>query len=878
MDVLRKAVPEGIVLLENDGTLPLIKGEKIALFGRASFEYVKSGMGSGGRVTTSYQTDIRTELKKIVEIDKTVDDYYLDFVKNNPLERRDDIWNFIPIPNHPVLDEELVKNASLRNGKAIFILSRLSGESVDFLKEKGQAFLLDEEYNAIKLISKYFSKFCVLINSGNIIDMNWVKELNIKSVAYVWQGGQDGGTGTVDALLGINPPSGKLSDTIIIDPTKDPAYYHFGDTKKNIHVEDIFVGYRYYETFDKENVLYPFGYGLTYTNFEITPIGFKKVENGVLFSVKIKNIGNYKGKEVVQVYASCPQGKLGKPARVLIGYEKTEELQINQEQTLDIACDFYSFSSYDDSGITGYPFSYVLEGGEYCFYIGNSVRNAKFAYSMLIEETTLLCKCSQNLAPQEDFEKITTVNGVDFTYEKAQKSQLSPNKKRDANIPKALEITGDKGIKLIDVKNGKHSLDEFVSQLSVKDLKELMSAEGFGSYKSPMPGTTGSYGGLTKELSNFGIPVVTMCDGPSGVRLECGATANLVPSGTLLACSFNRKINEEVYKVVAKDMVKYQVDVLLSPGMNIHRSLLCGRNFEYFSEDPFLAGTIATAQCKSLYEEGVFATVKHFAVNSQETERNSENEVLSERALREIFLKAFEIPIRSGYVKQIMTSYNKINGTFANSSYDLLTEILRNEWNYDGMVMTDWWPSTDDDEKFGYSNNDGGITGTRGFASLVRSQNDMHSVVYDTVNTKTNIYESIENGSLALGELQRNAKNILKFCMQTRAMDNITSLKTFECKNAFEEVEFLNNTADATIKERGVIMCELEYISNADILEQITVGVNVNNLDGRTTNIIVQGTNGKVGKIKFAFYTEKDENHIVVLPQITALKIRFYKD
>ena len=862
----RKAIPEGIVLLENDGALPLKESENIALFGRGQFEYLKSGSGSGGRVNCPYVTNVYDEIKGRVTLDNSVTQFYRDFIKQNPFDAGDG-WKPCFCQTDAVPSEKLVRDAAASSDKAIYIICRNVGESFDYEKVEGNWYLSQQEDATLSLLSQHFKNVIVLLNSGNIMDMSWVKKYNIGTVAYIWQGGQEGGAGTVDALMGDVAPSGRLTDTIAKSPEDYPCDDCFGDMQKNIHKEDIYVGYRYFETFAQDKVLYPFGFGLNYTTFTQDITDVQKDDDIITVSVLVKNIGNYSGKDVVQVYFSAPQGTLGKPARELIAFKKTNALMPGESQQITLQINIRDMACYDDCGKTGYPFAWVLESGEYNVFVGQNIRDAKQCFAFHLDETRLVKQCVQALAPVEEFDRMINADGK-IGFEKATLKQYDLAERINQNLPEALEITGDKGIMLQDVASGKNTLDEFIAQFDVKALTEIVRGEGFASPKATYQGTASCFAGITKSWNEKGVPVVTTCDGPSGIRMESSAQATCIPVGALLASAWAPELFEGMYDCLAQEMKHYDVDILLGPGMNIHRSGLCGRNFEYFSEDPYLTGVYADKISSYFTQKGFYATIKHFAVNSQELNRRDENEVLSERALREIYLRAFEIAVKGGSVKAIMTSYNRINGIHTSGSYDLTTTILRDDWGYDGFVMTDWGTTMDD------PNN--GTDKNTNLATMVKAQNDIYKVKGDSALCVDDQQEALKNGYLTVGELQRCAKNLLQFTMQTYAFrsgkkQNVNELSDAnECvyhKNLLEEklqictdhIKIYQHTPRRRIQleleESGMYCGEILYNLKGNQLEQKDILVYVDNCGGiRMVGIVT----GKQEKQRFRIYVDKN--------------------
>ena len=769
----RQAVAEGQVLLLNQNhVLPLPKGSHVAVFGRMQLHYYKSGTGSGGMVNVNKVTGILEALEESedVQVYEPLVGVYREWEKDHPFDEGVG-WGNEPWSQEEMeLNEALVEEAAEKNEYAIVILARTAGEDKDNKMLEGAYCLTSIEEDMLQKVRKSFAKMIVLLNTGNIMDMSFMDKYRPDAVMYVWQGGMIGGLGTVDVLTGKVCPSGRLSDTIAAQMTDYPADPYFGGLEQNLYVEDIYVGYRYFESAAKSKVLYPFGFGLSYTTFSMEADGFSYAENQVSFVMKVTNTGSVAGKEVVQVYAKAPLGKLGKPARVLIDFKKTKELMPGECETLTFAIPTSVFASYNEVSTAGMPVGWVLEAGEYTIYAGGNVRDVYAVGSFTLDELQIVEECRNALAPTTAFKrmKMTAANehaeaaGVyEIAMEEVPLRVVSPEEKRNAELPEGCEITGDRGIKLADVKAGKATLDEFVAQLTEEELASIVRGEGMGSPKVTA-GTAAAFGGVTKSLLEKGIPCGCCDDGPSGMRLDSGMKAFSLPNGTLLACTFNTQLNEELYAFTAVEMIKNRVDILLGPGMNIHRHPLNGRNFEYFSEDPLLTGKMAAAQVRGLKSAGVTGSLKHFCGNNQETRRHTSNSIISERALREIYLRGFEIAVKEAKADAVMTTYGPVNGIWTSSNYDLVTDILRKQWGFEGVAMTDWWA---------YVCREGDKPAKTDFATMVKAQNDLYMVCPDSEKNEhgDNTVESLHDGSLTLGELQRCAKNICRFMMNTHA-------------------------------------------------------------------------------------------------------------
>ena len=774
-----KTAAEGIVMLENkDRVLPLKTGAHVALFGRMQIHYYKSGTGSGGMVNVHHVTDIREGLNDCgsITLDAELMDIYDKWDAENPIDAGlgwgKEAWSQAEMP----VSSELAEKLAGRNDYAVIIIARTAGEDRDNSAEKGAYFLSDSEEEMLANVTKAFDKTIVLLNVGNIIDMSFVEKYNIKGVLYVWQAGMIGGISVARVLTGKENPSGCLPDTIAKELEDYSSNANFlKDIKEDIYQEDIFVGYRYFSTFDKEDVLYPFGFGLSYTDFELKDPVFAVENDIVTVSVTVKNIGEVSGKKAVMLYCKAPDGKLSKPSRVLAGFTKTGNIPSGCEEKVTITAPFRRFASFDDDGRTGLGSTgFVLEKGSYEFFLGSDFMSAKSVASFDLPEARLLEKLDNALLPTKPYKRLTAIPNGDGTYSKGEED--TPLKSIDFlatrmdRVRPEIPQTGDKGIKLADVKHGKNTMDEFVAQLTDEDLCLIIRGEGMGSPKVTI-GTAAAFGGVTKELKAMGVPTLCCTDGPSGMRLDSGKKAFSLPNGTCLASTFNVELVEELYTYLGIEMLSNKIDALLGPGINIHRHPLNGRNFEYFSEDPLLTGLMAAAQVRALEKSGVTPVIKHFCANNRETNRREMSSRVSSRALREIYLPAFEIAIREGGARCVMTSYNRINDTYSANLYDQNTMILREQWGFTGLVMTDWWAYINKEVSIAEKYN------LEDHSVMARSQNDVYMVC--TCVEKENLleadtYKELTEGdgsNITRAELQRNAINILNFAMNTPAMD-----------------------------------------------------------------------------------------------------------
>lgn len=793
-----QVVSEGIVMLKNEHqALPLKPHEEIALFGRIQFHYYKSGTGSGGMVNVSKVTNIVDGLQESgIKLNQELLDVYHKWDNENPFDLGDgwgkEPWSQKEMP----LEDSLAARAAKRCQTAIAVIGRTAGEEQDNSLTEGSFLLSSDEKQMLTTVRRHFSKMIVLLNVGNIIDMNELLEIAPDAILYVWQGGMTGGTGTADVLTGKISPCGKLTDTIAKHVEDYPSAPYFGDPVRNFYSEDIYVGYRYFETFAPDKVLYPFGFGLSYTTFQIKTNDITELSDKWDFIITVTNTGSCSGKEVVQIYCEAPQGKLGKPVRVLCGYEKTNTLSPGESQTVTISVSKTQTASYDDSGISGHAHCFILEEGDYHFYVGTDVRHAVKTYTCTQNGTLVISSHQQALAPVEAFERIKPVlstDGYELQMEPVPLSEVDETKRRLENLPKEIPFTGDRGIRLCDVRKGTHTMEEFIAQMTDYDLACVIRGEGMNSPRVTA-GTASAFGGVSQELEALGVPCGCCDDGPSGMRLDCGTKAFSLPNGTMMACTFNRTLLTELFALTGLEMIANKVDCLLGPGMNIHRHPLNGRNFEYFSEDPYLTGTIASAQLHGLHQSGVTGTIKHFCGNNQETNRHDTNGVISERALREIYLKGFEIAVKEGHADSVMTTYGPINGVWTAGSFDLTTQILRNDWGFTGFTMTDWWANI---------NRRGQAVDKSDFAAMAIAQNDVYMVCAIGAENDDNILASLENGTLQRSELQRNAANICRFLMNTQAMARLEGTET--------KIDIINRPADESdVDESSVKFYELD--------------------------------------------------------------------
>lgn len=721
----KEAAKEGMVLLKNrEDILPLKKGTRVALFGKGTFDYVKGGGGSGD-VTVAYIRNLYEGLKMqkdIVSIFEPLCDYY-----RKDVERQYAEGSVPGMTIEPAVPVELLETAKAYTDTAVISICRFSGEGWDrksivdrdnknsWESEQDMAarsakifangdFCLSEEESAmVDAVKKNFSKVVVVMNVGGMVDTSWfVHEDAIGAVLMAWQGGMEGGLAAAELLVGKGNPSGKLSDTFAQTLEDYPSTGDFHESKDYVnYTEDIYVGYRYFETVpgaDKK-VNYPFGFGMSYTTFHMEVLSAEEKAGEIQIQVQVTNTGKRDGREVAQVYFEAPQGRLGKPKKQLISFAKTRALKPGESQRLYLSFAPEEMASYDDMGKVRRA-AYVLEKGDYLFHVGTSVRDTvQLDYVYQVKEDTVVSQLESRLTPSclpkrmladGSYEKLPQTEGNDPDANELERipademEGYAPALRGRGRYQLWKELYKKDAHTFKEVAEGKLSAEEFLSQLTDEEVAHLLGGQ-------PNTGVANTFG--YGNLPEYGIPSVMTADGPAGLRIapECNVTTTCWPCSTLLACSWNPEVVEAVGLAGGAEVKENNIAMWLTPAVNIHRSPLCGRNFEYYSEDPYLAGKLASAMVRGIQANHIGATVKHFALNNKETNRKNSDSRVSERAAREIYLKAFEIIVREAKPWSIMTSYNIINGHRASENADLLDGILRKEWGFDGCITTDWW-------------------------------------------------------------------------------------------------------------------------------------------------------------------------------------------
>ena len=747
--VAKKAAEEGIVLLKNEGRLlPLEKGKRLALFGSGAGRTIKGGTGSGD-VNERSSVSVAEGLENAgfaVTTKSWIEDYeraYMDARnewKQTILKEAEggDAEIFFQtyakhafrIPSGRMMTEEEVKEAD--TDTALYVISRIAGEGADRFAEKGDYYLTDAEEEQIAFVCSHFAHVVLLINTGAQIDLSILeKQPKIEAVLFMVQAGMEGGNAVARVLTGEVNPSGKLTDTWGVAYEDYPAAKTFshnnGNVRKEYYEEGIYVGYRYFDRFGK-CPRYAFGYGLSYTEFALdlkkAEIKVSKEDQTIAVSVPVKNIGEIPGKEVVQVYGSCPQEGIPKEYKRLLGYAKTGLLKSGETEVVSVAFPVKALASFEEG-----KSAWILEKGMYALRAGTCSDSLSLIGGLEVKEEAVIEKTTPICERKEALQEVEPPKAEAMEYEASWKKELLAKElpvyplvgkceaREDGPQTEMEKMAKDLAEKLTD---------EELIHLVVGEVNKSQNANALGSAGIMVPGAAGETSSILSQ--KYGIPGLPMADGPAGLRLSKTYEVNekdgsiyarglldaleggfftdgkehegarkyyqyctAFPVGTLLAQTWNRGLLEEVGQAVAEEMEEFGITWWLAPGMNIHRDPMCGRNFEYYSEDPVVSGLSAAAITKGVQSRhGVGTTIKHFACNNQEDNRKGSDSILSERTLREIYLKGFEIAVKEAKPMAIMTSYNLVNGVHSANSYDLCTTVARGEWGFRGIIMTDW--------------------------------------------------------------------------------------------------------------------------------------------------------------------------------------------
>lgn len=796
LQIAYQAACEGMVLLKNDGTLPF-KTEKIALYGAGATKTIKGGTGSGEVNERKSVTILEGLEDRGFEITtrKWIDDYNKGFVDaeeayKEEKKKRVNIFKFGTIMNmlfdnfrfpagRAITEEDV---AASDTDCCIYVLSRQAGEGGDRRAEKGDIFLTDEEEAAIRFCAENYAHFLLVINSGSAMDMAFAEQIpGINAILYLCQLGMEGGHAFADVVSGAVSPSGKLSDTWAKQyadiPFSDEYSYLNGNLEDEFYKEGIYVGYRYFDSFGVEPA-YPFGFGLGYTDFSIHSSGVFVEGRKITVKADVCNIGaQYSGKEVAQLYVSAPHGALHKEYQSLAAFAKTETLAPGSHQLLDLSFDLKNLSSYrEEDGC------YILEAGDYVLRLGNSSRNTIVVGVVTVPEEIIVSKHEHICPIQKPFEEL-------HAPERA-------GEQIDAGLPRVLVdasafVTEQFNYQTPSADCEDPKVQEFVKTLTLKEMVDIVVGIGMigGKTRFNLPGSVGN---TTSKFWDRGLANVALCDGPAGLRIQKRSTvekngtikpvdlalsimeafpsfvkkvlvgdpqknpvvyqyATAFPVANALAQSWNTELMYQVGCAIYREMKEYGCTYWLAPAINIHRNPLCGRNFEYFSEDPKLTGAMASAIIRGVQQEdGYYVTIKHFACNNMEENRNFVSSNLSERTLREIYLRGFEICVREGNAKSVMTSYNKLNGVYTPNSYDLCTKALRNEWSFNGVVMTDW-----------FSTNKGQASN----AIAMQAGNDL--IMPGGISFKQEILHGVKSGQISEEDVRRCCSRVVKSIMDS---------------------------------------------------------------------------------------------------------------
>lgn len=784
MSIAQEAAEEGIVLLKNDGTLPLAAGCRVALYGAGADHTIKGGTGSGD-VNERHSVTIAEGLRT-AGFHLTTEEWLRDYEGRYLAARsawRDLIhhkaeqmngggyslffaYSMTPF-NFPAGGTVEPTDADV----AVCVISRIAGEGTDRANRPGDYLLSQYERDMLKDVCAAYGKVIVIVNAGGVMDLSFMDEFpQIGALLVVSQPGMMGGHAIAAIMKGTINTSGHLTDTWAYHYTDYPSADYFSQNSENaneaFYKEGIYVGYRYFDTFDIP-VRYGFGEGLSYTTFSfMLKMVSLEADGKAKAIVRVANTGEIAGKAVAQLYMQLPTGKLEKEARRLIAFRKTNLLSPGAEEELNITFDAWALASFDETEC-----AWTLEKGLYGLYIGASLRESKLCacldlpMDIQLQRTAHICPLQK---PLEELKQDTRIQEARYRQMIEASAGLPRYTYTVSPLPDVdyTEPTGD-----VDA-------NAIAEQLTVEQLVLLATGDpgraqgsALGSAGISVPGSAGETSGCAEA---HGVAGIVLADGPAGLRLtqsyfvKDGAIqpvplemslekgylyrgeepkgtpryqfTTAFPVGTMLAQTWNTELVSRCGDAVGEEMETYGVTLWLAPGMNIHRDPLCGRNFEYYSEDPLLSGRMASAMTQGVQKHpGCGTTIKHFACNNQENERMSVDSVLSERALREIYLRGFGIAIRESRPLSIMTSYNHINGIHAANSYDLCMRIARCEFGFDGVIMTDWTTT---------NQNDPGCTP----AGCIRAGNDL--IMPGLPMDHDNLWKELDQGTLTVHQLK----------------------------------------------------------------------------------------------------------------------------
>ena len=829
MELVRSLASECVVILKNDGVLPLTKPGKIAVYGNGARHTVKGGTGSGD-VNSRFNISICEGMKEagfeitneawLDRYDKDLEAYTEAYIKkiNDYIEEHHVVGEMAQFDNpFGVMEQPEVTDADIdpECKTALFIITRDAGEGKDREYKRGDYLLTETEESNLRKVAASYANTVVLLNCGGIIDTSVINSIRgVTAILTVSQLGNVGGNIVADCITGASVPSGKLTDTWAKRYEDYPNSATFSsDNDDEVYTEGIYVGYRYFDSFGIEP-MYPFGYGLSYTTFDTELADCSLDGEKVSVSVKVTNTGDkYKGKEVVQVYCSAPKGSIDKPYQVLAGYQKSDLLAPGESSVVTVTFNMSELASYDPKTAMT-----VLEEGDYLIRVGTSSADTKIGMTVTVPKTVEVTKYRNVFAPDMTYDELTNPG------KGSEKTAIADNMQKSAAKTFVLDVASvasrtvrytdvreefedkRKGevITLADVIDGKADLKELIAQLTPEEMA-LITVGAFewndkddsvvGSQSSRVPGAAADT--TRRFAASRKIPSLVLADGPAGVRLQPHFKAypdgSLVPGGyifgftrqefpadlpegctdyyqfctaipiaTALAQSWNPDIIEKLGKMVGEEMIEYGVHLWLAPGMNIHRNPLCGRNFEYYSEDPLISGKCAAAMTKGVQQnKGRGTTIKHYAANNQEDNRLFSNSHVSEKAMREIYLKGFGIAVQESQPLAVMSSYNLLNGTHTANHYELIQFVLRDEFGYEGAVMTDWCTTQVSVIEKGFGKP--GKYRESSPALCIHAGNDW--IMPGCHEDISGIISAVEDGSLSVADLQFCTYNILKTCI-----------------------------------------------------------------------------------------------------------------
>ena len=785
VEMAKKVAEEGMVLLKNNvpangkvKALPLANNESIALFGISQLDFIYGGGGSGN-FASEYYVGLYEGLQKKEQAgrlslyDKLYDaykQYYQDCWKKDISYAYGTRQGAILLRRGELpLTKEQVKAASQNADTAIINIGRPAGEDADRSNRQGDFLLNDTELDLIDNVKMAgFNKIIVILNVTGVMDTSWfVDDDAIDAVLLVYLPGMVGGNAMADVLCGDAYPSGKLVDTWAKSYNDYPSSKNFGNSLHTKYEEDIFVGYRYFETIPgaAEKVNYEFGYGLSYADLIIGNVSSKVSGEGrnrmVNVSATVTNYSRkYSGKEVVQLYYSAPELKLTQPARELAAFVKTRELKPGESQTVTLSFPFDDMASYDDVKKTGHEAAYVLESGKYRFFLGNSVRNTKEIGTYSLNDLEIVEQLKHRMVPNtEHLTRRLTSSGYYEPLKQTVAAVKTPEfeEAKYANPPRSDDpfITFKEVVEYVNAHPADNELDiltTFVSRLSDEDAVKLtgctMPIRGMGH-------RTGLAG-----LSSYGVPIIGTSNGPAGIQYNGSkntyeTTSTFFPCATMQASTWNVELVQQLGAAMGAEARHFGMSLWQAPGMNLHRDPLCGRNFEYFAEDPVITGKMGVAITFGVQSQKFASQIKHFAFNNQEKGRWGNDSQISERAIREIYLKGYEITVKESHPWSVMSSYNRINGTQTSGSFELLTEVLRNEWGFDGFVMTDF------------------RTANVSHAEEIIAGNDVKAPADSP--RPNQVLAALKNGSLKRWQVNRSAERLLRFVLKTQDAQDIAS-------------------------------------------------------------------------------------------------------